>query len=45
MIAEVEAGRVSTIIAKDLSRVGRNYLETGFYIEVMFPKKAPAKAI
>ena len=39
MIAEVEAGRVSTIIAKDLSRVGRNYLETGFYIEIMFPKK------
>lgn len=39
MIAEVEAGRVSTIIVKDLSRVGRNYLETGFYTEVMFPKK------
>lgn len=39
MIAEVEAGRVSTIIAKDLSRIGRNYLETGFYTEVMFPQK------
>jgi DNA invertase Pin-like site-specific DNA recombinase len=28
---------VSTLITKDLSRLGRNYLETGTYIEVFFP--------
>ena len=36
LIADVEAGKVSTIIAKDMSRVGRNYLETGYYTEVYF---------
>lgn len=39
MIAEVEAGRVSTIITKDLNFIGRNDLETRFYTEVMFPQK------
>ena len=28
---------MSTLITKDLSRLGRNYLETGTYIEVFFP--------
>ena len=36
LIADVEAGKVSTVIAKDMSRVGRNYLETGYYTEVYF---------
>ncbi|MEH2933092.1 recombinase family protein, partial [Candidatus Ventrimonas sp. KK005] len=30
MIAEVEAGNVSTVIVKDLSRLGRNYIKVGF---------------
>jgi len=38
LIAEVEAGNVSTIIVKDMSRVGRDYLQVGFYTEVMFRK-------
>ena len=38
MIALVEAGQVGIILAKDMSRIGRNYLEVGFYTEVMFPK-------
>lgn len=36
LMADVEAGKVSTVIAKDMSRVGRNYLETGYYTEVYF---------
>ncbi len=38
MIAKVEANEVDVIIAKDMSRIGRNYLEVGFYTEVLFPK-------
>lgn len=39
MIAEVEAGKVATIIVKDMSRFGRDYLKVGFYTEVMFKEK------
>ena len=36
MIADIEAGKVGCVIAKDMSRIGRDYLQTGFYTEVMF---------
>lgn len=36
LIAEVEAGNVGTVIVKDMSRVGRDYLQVGFYTEVLF---------
>lgn len=36
MIALVEADKVGIILAKDMSRIGRNYLEVGFYTEVLF---------
>jgi DNA invertase Pin-like site-specific DNA recombinase len=39
MIAEIEAGNVGIVISKDLSRVGRDYLQTGFYTEVFFREK------
>ena len=39
LIKEVEAGNVATIIVKDMSRLGRNYLQVGFYTEVLFPQK------
>lgn len=32
-----EAGKISTIIVKDLSRFGRNYLEVGKYLEIQYP--------
>jgi DNA invertase Pin-like site-specific DNA recombinase len=39
MIAEIEAGNVVTVISKDMSRIGRDYLQTGFYTEVFFREK------
>ncbi len=36
LVADIEAGKVAVLLAKDMSRIGRNYLETGFYTEVMF---------
>ena len=38
MIADIEAGKVGCVITKDLSRLGRNYIEAGTYIEIFFPK-------
>ncbi len=37
MIAQAKAGKINCIVVKDLSRFGRNYLETGEYIERFFP--------
>ena len=39
MLADVEAGKVGAIIVKDMSRFGRNYLQVGFYTEILFPQK------
>ena len=33
----VSEGRIGAIIVKDMSRFGRNYIETGYYIEQVFP--------
>ena len=37
MIELVENDRVGVLIAKDMSRIGRNYLEVGYYTELLFP--------
>ena len=37
MMSDVEAGRVNCVIVKDLSRFGRDYIETGRYIQKVFP--------
>ncbi len=39
MIAEVENGNVGTIIVKDMSRFGRDYLKVGFYTEILFAEE------
>lgn len=36
MIADVESGEVGTVIVKDMSRFGRDYLKVGYYTEVLF---------
>lgn len=38
MIAECESKKISTIIVKDMSRLGRNYLMVGYYTEIYFPE-------
>lgn len=38
MIQDIEFGKIDCVITKDLSRLGRNYVQTGFYTEVFFPK-------
>ena len=37
MMDDVRAGKIDCIIVKDLSRFGRDYLETGNYIETILP--------
>lgn len=39
LIADIEAGTVGCVIAKDMSRIGRDYLQTGFYTEVLFRQR------
>lgn len=39
MLREIEAGAIGTVIVKDMSRFGRNYLEVGYYTEILFPQK------
>ncbi|WP_330388928.1 recombinase family protein [Eisenbergiella tayi] len=39
MLERLENGEVSTLIVKDMSRLGRDYLKVGFYTEVIFVEK------
>ena len=39
LMEDIEAGKVGVVLAKDMSRIGRDYLQTGFYTEVMFREK------
>lgn len=36
LIADIEAGKIAHVLVKDMSRIGRDYLQTGFYTEVFF---------
>ena len=38
MLTDIEAGLVSMVVVKDMSRFGRNYLEVGLYTEIRFPE-------
>jgi len=38
MIADAEQGKINVIVTKDLSRLGRDYLTTGEYMEKVFPR-------
>lgn len=37
LMEDVKKGKIQCIVVKDLSRFGRNFLETGYYIETVFP--------
>ena len=39
MIDDIEIGRVNCVIVKDLSRFGRDYIDTGRYLERYFPER------
>lgn len=39
MIDDIEAGKVNCVIVKDLSRFGRDYIDTGRYLERYFPER------
>ena len=39
LISDIEIGLVDLVITKDLSRLGRNYILTGYYTEEFFPNK------
>jgi len=38
MINDIQEGKVNCVIVKDFSRFGRNYIESGRYIQVLFPR-------
>lgn len=42
MIAEMDAGRIGTVIVKDMSRLGRDYLKVGFYTETLWTRTQKA---
>ena len=37
MLEDIKNNKINVIIIKDLSRLGRNYIETGNFVEVVFP--------
>ncbi|MCI9071245.1 MAG: recombinase family protein [Lachnospiraceae bacterium] len=37
MMEDIKAGKINCVVVKDLSRLGRSYLESGSYIETIFP--------
>lgn len=39
MIRDIEDGKINLVITKDLSRFGRDYIQTGYYTEVYFAQK------
>lgn len=38
MIADIEDNKVNCVVVKDLSRFGRDYIDTGRYLERIFPE-------
>lgn len=39
LIQDIESKRINMIVTKDLSRLGRDYIKTGYYLENYFPEK------
>lgn len=39
MIDDIESGKINMVVVKDLSRLGRNYIQTGQYTDIYFPDR------
>lgn len=39
MLEDIQAGLVNCVVVKDLSRFGRDYIDSGYYLERVFPKQ------
>ena len=39
LIEDIKNGNINCVIVKDLSRLGRNYIQSGYYIERFFPSE------
>ena len=39
LLKDIENGRINCVITKDLSRLGRDYIQCGYYVEEYFPQK------
>lgn len=39
MTQDIRSGKIGCVVVKDLSRLGRDYITTGYYIEVFFPSE------
>ena len=39
MLSDIESGSVKTVIVKDMSRFGRNYIMVGYYTEILFEQR------
>jgi len=39
MIADIQAGKINMVLTKDMSRLGRDYIQTGYYMEQFFPRQ------
>ena len=39
LIKDIEDGKINMVITKDLSRLGRDYIQSGYYLEQYFPMK------
>jgi len=38
MLADIKAGKITRVIVKDMSRLGRDYLQVGMYTDIVFPE-------
>lgn len=39
LLSDIEAGKVNLVITKDLSRLGRDYIQTGYFTDIYFNRK------
>ncbi len=45
MMTDIDSGKIGTVLVKDMSRVGRDYLQTGFYTEIYFKERKDVRFI